>query len=709
MIKLSTTRKFVYAFATNVRLLPTTFYRLPAYFLLLSLSLSISVFSQPSSGYYDNSSGKNASDLRTALQAIIANGQSVTTYDGLWTAYKTTDENSSGKIWDMYSNCTFNFAAQQCGNYSSECDCYNREHSSPQSWFASASPMVSDLFNVLPTDGKVNGERSNYPYGEVGTPTYTSANGSKLGASSSVDYSGIVFEPVDQYKGDLARTYFYMATRYAGLCESWSAGAEVVYSTAHLGFTTYAMNLFLKWSREDPVSAKEILRNNAVDGIQNNRNPFIDNPGLEEYIWGNKTSETFTPTAVQPTYLGAPTTGSTVDFGRVIYQTPDTMSVFIKGFNLTGDLSLALSGTNSSSFSIPSASVSQTNAQAGFRLVITYQAQSLGIQTALLTISGGGIATTPVNLTANCIDGFKALQAADITSNSFTANWSTSALATGYSLNVYTLEGNGNTGPKSILETDFLTGLPTGWKSSGYTDNLTASTIKFSSGTNFGKITTSALDLSTATTVLSVIAKQYNTDAGAKLVALVNADTLATWVTGTAYQTFTVNVPVETSTSTISLYTFAGSGHRVFVDYMKLTTQGSPQLPVSVNGYPVSLGNVLSYSVTDLQPDSTYFYKITPVGNSTIESDQITVHTLQLTNGLTDQAENMIKWSVTTTGISLWNIPDNSTIRLLDVMGKQLQSVQSSSSELKLNLSQKGIYLIQIKQNKGVKTYKIMY
>ena len=678
-------------------------------FTFLLLSLSLSVFSQPSKGYYDTATGKNTTDLRTAIQAIITNGQSVTTYDGLWTAYKSTDENSSGKIWDMYSNCTFNLGAQQCGIYSNECDCYNREHTSPQSWFASASPMVSDLFNVYPTDGKVNGERNNYPYGEVGTTTYTSANGSKLGTSGFAGYTGIVFEPVDEYKGDIARTYFYMATRYAGLCESWSAGAEVVYSSADLGFTPYAMNLFLKWSREDPVSAKEILRNNAVYGIQNNRNPFIDNPGLEEYIWGNKTTETFTSTNVQPTYLGAPTIGSTADFGTVVFQTTDTMSVFIKGFHLSGDLTLSLSGTNPSAFTIPAATIPQVNAEAGFRLVINYSAQSLGNQTALLTISGGGIATTPITLNATCIDGFKAIRASDITTNGFTANWTSSALATGYNLNVYTLAGNGSTGPTSILEEDFLTGLPTGWTSKGYTDNSLASAIKFSSGSNYGEITSPALDLSTFPTVLTVIAKQYNNDAGAKLSVLVNSDTLATWITGVNYQTYTVNVPVKTSTSTISLYAAAGSGHRVYVDYVKLATQGSPQVPVSVNGYPVSVGNVLSYSVTDLQPDSTYFYKITPEGNSTIESDQITVHTLQLSSGVTDLTNNKLKWTVNATGISVWNLPTNSNILVLDIVGKQLQSVQNSSSEIKLNLSQKGIYLLQVKQNQEVKTYKIIY
>jgi len=678
-------------------------------FTLLLLSLSLSILAQPAAGYYDSATGKNASDLRAALQAIITNGQSVTTYDGLWSAYKSTDENSSGKIWDIYSNCTFNFAAQQCGNYSSECDCYNREHTSPQSWFASASPMVSDLFNVYPTDGKVNGERSNYPYGEVGSVNYTSANGSKLGTSSSADYAGVVFEPVDQYKGDIARTYFYMATRYAGLCESWSSGAEVVYNTANLGFTTYAMNLFLKWSREDPVSAKEILRNNAVYGIQNNRNPFIDNPGLEEYIWGNKSTQAFTPTAVTPTYLSSPTIGSTADFGTVAFQTNDTLSVLIKGFNLTGDLSVALSGTNAASFSIPMATIPQANAQAGYRLVLNYSAQSLGTQTAQLTISGGGIATTAVTITANCVDGFKALQANNITTSGFTANWASSAFATGYTLNVYSMAGNGSTGPKTLLEEDFLSGLPTGWTSAGYTDKSLASAIKFSSGTNYGKITTPSLDLSTASTVLTVIAKQYGSDAGAKLVALVNTDTLATWVTGVAYQTFTVSIPVETSTSNVSLYAFAGSGHRVYVDYVKVATQGAPQVPVSVSGYPVTLGTVLSYPVTGLQPDSTYFYVVAPVGNSTVASAQMTVHTLKLNSGVDEHNVNAIVWRGDSDGITVSHLPSGCQVVVLDMLGKQVGLFQQVSGEIKMTLHQKGIYLLQVKQNQAFQTYKVRY
>ena len=119
----------------------------------------------------------------------------------MWTAYKTTDVRpGTNKIWDMYSNCNYTAGSSQCGNYSGEGNCYNREHTVPQSWFNEASPMKSDVFHVIPTDGYVNGWRSNYPFGEVSSATKTSSNGCKLGPSSVSGISGTVFEPIDEYK-----------------------------------------------------------------------------------------------------------------------------------------------------------------------------------------------------------------------------------------------------------------------------------------------------------------------------------------------------------------------------------------------------------------------------------------------------------------------------------------------------------------------------
>lgn len=256
---------------------------------LLLLLFPLLAIAQPKAGYYNNAIGKSDAALRSALQTIITSGHSVTSYSGLYTAYGTTDINpANGKIWDIYSNCNFTYGTDENhGTTGAECTNYNREHTTPQSWFNEASPMVSDLFNVYPTDTKVNGERSNYPYGEVATASYTSGNGSKKGSSSLASYSGIVFEPIDEFKGDLARTFFYMATRYASECQSWGSGATSLYGS-NMGLSSYAVTLFLTWARQDPVSAKETARNNACEKVQKNRNPFIDYPELAEHIWGTK-------------------------------------------------------------------------------------------------------------------------------------------------------------------------------------------------------------------------------------------------------------------------------------------------------------------------------------------------------------------------------------------------------------------------------------
>jgi endonuclease I len=199
----------------------------------------------------------------------------------------------------MYSNCTFTLGTKQCGNYSLECDCYNREHSVPQSWFKEASPMVSDIFHIYPTDGKVNGMRSNYPFGVVTNPTYTSHNGSKRGPCTFPGYTGVVFEPLDEYKGDFARSYYYMATRYENLIASWQSNGnadEILNGTSFPCFDPWFVNLLAAWNASDPVSQKEIDRNNIIfTSVQKNRNPFIDYPEYANLIWGTNTGIAETP------------------------------------------------------------------------------------------------------------------------------------------------------------------------------------------------------------------------------------------------------------------------------------------------------------------------------------------------------------------------------------------------------------------------------
>ncbi len=238
--------------------------------------------------YYKKADGQKGAALKSALFDIIKS-HTQRTYANLWTDFRTTDVRADGKVWDMYSGITnFTFGTDQAGNYSKEGDVYNREHSLPNSWFGGdkQSEMYTDLFHMYPTDGYVNNRRGNYPFGETSRPTYSSAEGfSKLGPSSVSGYSGTVFEPNDEYKGDFARTYFYMITCYEDQISTWNS--DMLDKKKYPGFTTWALNLLMRWAGQDPVSDKELNRNKAVYGIQNNRNPFIDYPGLERFIWGD--------------------------------------------------------------------------------------------------------------------------------------------------------------------------------------------------------------------------------------------------------------------------------------------------------------------------------------------------------------------------------------------------------------------------------------
>ena len=248
--------------------------------IIIALLCFTTTYAQMPDGYYDSARDLCGEELRQKLYSIISSHTTLG-YSELWTAYRQTDLNDNGKIWDIYSNCNFTLGTDQCGNYNSECDCYNREHTVPQSWFGDATPMKTDLFHVYPTDGWVNNKRGNLPLGKVSNPTYTSGNGSKIGPCSASGYSGTVFEPIDEYKGDLARTYFYMSVCYKN--KNLGQTSESMFEGSEL--KPWALQMLLQWHYNDPVSQKEIDRNNTVYALQHNRNPFIDCPYFAEAIW----------------------------------------------------------------------------------------------------------------------------------------------------------------------------------------------------------------------------------------------------------------------------------------------------------------------------------------------------------------------------------------------------------------------------------------
>ena len=256
--------------------------------------------------YYAPAGAQTCSSLKTSLFNIIkptvANPNP--TYTGLWSAYYISDDRPNDAanktiVWDKYTDnptgteCEFTFGSpyQDKGTSGTvECQRYNREHAFPQSWFGGAvEPMRSDMFIVYPTDKFVNGQRGNLPYGVVTTPNYTSNNGSKRGANTYLtEYTGIAFEPINEYKGDFARSTFYVATAYENNIAGWQANSnanDVLNGSTYQCFDNWYLNLMYNWHLLDPVSTKETDRNNDVYMMQGNRNPFIDHPEFVALVW----------------------------------------------------------------------------------------------------------------------------------------------------------------------------------------------------------------------------------------------------------------------------------------------------------------------------------------------------------------------------------------------------------------------------------------
>lgn len=284
----------------------------------LFLFICTSALAQAPAGYYSTATGTGYA-LKTQLYNIIK-GHTTLSYADLYVTYETSDVDNffekDGSVLDMYSENPagadpYNYAitaAQRCGNISVEGDCYNREHIIPQSIFSEASPMVSDAHFITPTDGKVNGIRSNFPHANVTAVSQTTRNGSKLGTGSIAGYTGQVFEPIDEFKGDIARMYFYFATRY----ENTVAGYNFPMFNNSTGkvFTDGFLAQLIAWHNQDPVSEREIARNNAIYARQNNRNPYIDNPSYVAAVWTTEPADTQAPTAVTNLTVSTTTSNS---------------------------------------------------------------------------------------------------------------------------------------------------------------------------------------------------------------------------------------------------------------------------------------------------------------------------------------------------------------------------------------------------------------
>lgn len=258
-------------------------------------------------GYYNNATGSGYL-LKTQLSTIITNNYNDRGYGGLYTTYLTSDRDfyyeNNGTLLDLYTEnptgteCEFTYGVGQddgtLGN--AECERYNREHTVPQSYFgAGIQPMFSDAHFVIPSDKYVNAQRGDFPFGRVNGLGTQYSNGSKKGSNLNSGYSfgftGTVFEPIDEFKGDIARMLLYFATRYETELVNFYANSnslsKVMFDgTSDKSFSTTFLNILLTWNIQDPVSQREIDRNNAIYARQNNRNPYIDTNTYVARVWG---------------------------------------------------------------------------------------------------------------------------------------------------------------------------------------------------------------------------------------------------------------------------------------------------------------------------------------------------------------------------------------------------------------------------------------
>lgn len=434
--------------------MPTTMNQLNLYRNLLIFTLIVcgefTLQAEYDPGYYSGLDGKRKENLKAAVKTAVKNHKQLV-YMDLPTYWQYSDVypetvNGMTRWWEMYSDENYYIQKNQSAKASFSANKMQREHSVPKSWWkvgndVEYTPAYSDLWNLYPSDAAANLAKSNYPLGIVDRATFD--NGVTKVGVPVYGYGGgaeCVFEPADEYKGDFARSFFYMACVYDDL--PWVNRYNWMFiQSPYPTLQPWAYDMLLQWARTDGVSQKEILRNDAVEKSQGNRNPFVDFPELAEYIWGTRTSETFliseqggavTPPITGDPELTQPVNDEWLDFGEVAAGGISTSWLLLKGKNFTAPLSVRIAGTDKDMFNLSTRSIpaSAINTTGEYMLTIEYMPTAIGNHTATLAIYDGGMASSVrVNIKGEGVaipelSRLQALNPTDVTDNAYTACWS---------------------------------------------------------------------------------------------------------------------------------------------------------------------------------------------------------------------------------------------------------------------------------------------
>lgn len=410
--------------------------------ILPALLCSMIAMAQVPAGYYNSLNGKSGQALKDAVSDLTLR-RTVHSYGSLWTYFPQTDCKPSDprQVWDMYSNRTYYFSSH-VGNSTSG---MNKEHALPKSWWGGYDEndgyiAYTDLNHLYPSDADANTAKLHYPMGEVSTAKFD--NGCTRVGTPKTGHGGgssMVFEPDDRYKGDFARTYFYMAATYQAYDWKYTWMMRNTTSTQWLSLQPWAITMLLQWARQDPVSDKEKARNDAVFRCQNNRNPFIDNPELVEYIWGAYAGETFqvgqgSVISGDPE-LVTPIQNAEYHLGEVALGQSVSIVVYVKANSLRGDLEVMLYRDDKDQFS---ASVSRIDKEIacsadGYALTVTYRPTALGDHKTRLVISDGGLqGSVGIGLDGRCLpvpslQPVEALPPLEVTDSTYVAQWTPSS------------------------------------------------------------------------------------------------------------------------------------------------------------------------------------------------------------------------------------------------------------------------------------------
>ena len=615
-------------------------------------------------GYYNAAQNKTGEALLTALYNIIKTHTKLS-YGQVLTFMQKKDLDANNHILDMYSTAVYgpNDNGSSASNVG---EGWNREHSFPNSWFGGSSShkAYTDLFHLYPTDIRVNSQRSSYPFGECANGTRLSnSNGDivakgKLGASTRSGYSGTVFEPDDEYKGDFARSYFYLATCYNDEISTWNynQSASMLAMNSYPVFNDWALQMLLEWHRLDPVSQKEIARNEAIYSngdnneyqSQGNRNPYIDYPELVEYVWGNKVGQNWTPGgSVTPTNpeLTLPVDGTTIDMGSTTPGNRLTATVDVEGLDLSQTLNVSITGDG---FSAYPQTISAADAISGTEVYVTFNSNNPGTYTGTLTVASNEVsATVTLNatVTGTTIEAPIATDATNVSPTSFQANWNAVTDAQTYTLYVSKKGYVPPTPTYTLLLDEDMTSGSTTWTAYGKTyEDAANGCFRLGTSTGSGYIISPVINLTASSGVVTIktTASYYGNDSGTQMKVSVidgNENELDS-------ETFTL-------TATDADYTAVLTGSASPINRIKIESLVSKKR-VQLKNVKVYAGDAstakaasesgdenirtitgitaTNYMVQNLTENATYEYKVKAIG-ANMESNWSNVVEVTLTAG----------------------------------------------------------------------------